>query len=193
MQDFFFDTPWLVLAGLAVVGVALFIVGNNRTDATLRNVGIGVFVLGILLFLTSWLIDTSKEKCIKNTRELVRAVQDRDWATFDKLVSPRCTVRVPLAGAIYQTGKQLRDATEIAVDKYGLKSNSIMGTDAVDTGDFIKVGVNVLSDGTAYPLTTSWEMEWQDTNSGWQLTDLTAIKIANESGAAMKHNFPNAH
>jgi len=187
MQDFFFDTPLWMLGGLAVVGIALFMVGNNRTDATLRNVGLAVVGAGILLFLMSFFVDTNKEKCIKRSRQLVQAVQDRDWTTFEKLVSPRCKVQILGSGVIYQTGKQLRNATEIAADQFNLKSNSILGIEAQDTGDFIKIGINVLSDS----LPTSWEMEWQDSDNGWQLTDLTAIKIYNQTGDAMKHNFPN--
>jgi len=168
------------------------VVGNNRTDVTLRNVGLGVVGVGVLLVLLSWFVDTDKEKCLKNTRALVKSVQDRDWTKFDQLVASNVTVRVPVAGTIYKSRDTLHKATETAAEKFGLRNNTVLSTQAVDTGDFIKVGISVLSEGSVgYPLTTSWEMEWQDGSAGWQLTDLNAIKIGNQTGADMEQHFPN--
>ena len=192
MKDILFDTPLWIVAGLALVGIALFVVGNNRTDVTLRNVGLGVVGVGVLLVLLSWFVDTDKEKCLKNTRALVKSVQDRDWTKFDQLVASNVTVRVPVAGTIYKSRDTLHKATETAAEKFGLRNNTVLSTQAVDTGDFIKVGISVLSEGSVgYPLTTSWEMEWQDGSAGWQMTDLNAIKIGNQTGADMEQHFPN--
>ena len=192
MKDILFDTPFWMLAGLAIVGISLFVAGNNRVDRTLRNVGLGVMAAGLLLFLMSWLVDTDKEKCVKNTRALVHAVQERDWPTFEKLVSPRCTVRLPVAGVVYRSKDELRKATEIAADKFGLRNNTVTGVQVNDTGDFIKIGLGVLSEGNiGAPLVTSWELEWQDTDNGWELTDLNALRIGNDSGSEMQHHFPN--
>ncbi len=192
MKDILFDTPFWMLAGFAIVGIALFVIGNNKTDITLRNVGLGVLGVGVLLFLMSWFVDTDKEKCLKNTRALVKSVQDREWTKFDQLVATRVTVRIPVAGTIYQSRETLHKATESAAEKFGLRSNSVISLSAHDTGDFIKVSLSVISEGSVgYPLSTTWEMEWQDVGQGWQLTDLNAIRIGNQSGPEMEHNFPN--
>ncbi len=192
MKDILFDTPFWLLAGFAIVGIALFVVGNNRTDRALRNLGLGVLGVGVLLFLMSWFVDTDKEKCLKSTRALVRSVQDRDWTQFDKLLSTSVSVRVPVAGTIYKSRDTLHKATETAVEKFGLRNNSVISLSAQDTGDFIKVSLSVLSEGSVgYPLTTTWELEWQDLGQGWQLTDLNAVRIGNQSGPEMEHNFPN--
>ena len=192
MKDILFDTPLWILAGLAIVGIALFVVGNNRTDITLRNVGLGVVGVGVLLVLLSWFVDTDKEKCLKNTRALVKAVQDRDWSRFDQLVANNVNVRVPVAGTIYKSRDTLHKATETAAEQFGLRNNTILRLEALDTGDFIKIGVSVLSEGNVgLPLTTRWEMEWQDNSAGWQLTDLNAIRIGNQTGADMEQHFPN--
>ncbi len=194
MQDFLFDTPYWFLGGAAAVGIGLFVFGNKRTDSTLRNLGLAVVGVGVLIFLLSWFVDTDKEKCVKRTRALINAVEKRDWATFDSLVSPNCTVRVPVAGAIYNSRDALHRATESAADQFGLKSNRVMGIDVSETTAFISIGVSVLSDGSVgYPLNTSWVMEWQESKSGWQLTDLNAVKIGSESGSQMEHNFPKVH
>ena len=106
MQDFLFDTPFWFLAGTAIVGIALFIYGNRRTDATLCNIGAVIFCIGVLFFFMSWAVDTDKEKCTKRTKQLVRAVQDKDWTKFNALVSPKCTVRVPGGSVVYDTGSE---------------------------------------------------------------------------------------
>jgi hypothetical protein len=192
MQDLLFDTPLWILAGLAVVGIALFIVGNNRTDRTLRNVGAAVVGLGVLLLLLSWFVDTDKEQCVHNTRALAKSVQDRDWTTFNKLVGDHCTLRVPAVGTIYRDRDALQKATAIAADKFGLKDNSVLHVEPIDGGTFIKVGLNVLSQGNmGYPLTTSWELEWEKFPQGWELTDLNAIRIGQDTGTKTESYFPH--
>ena len=46
MRNLLFDTPWWLLAGLAVVAATLLVSGNNRQDKNLKRGGL--FFLGLL-------------------------------------------------------------------------------------------------------------------------------------------------
>src|SRR2546429_9748526 len=58
MRNLLFDTPWWLLAGLAVVAVTLLVSGNNRQDKNLKRGGLFFLGLLILLSLTSHFLGT---------------------------------------------------------------------------------------------------------------------------------------
>jgi hypothetical protein len=194
MSDLLFDTPLWILAGLAIVGISLFVAGNNRTDATLRNVGLGVILLGVLLFAVSWFIDTDKEKATKFSRQVVKAVEARDWPVLEQRIAGRFKVTIlGSSGVVYGTKKEMIDAVKTAVDRFDLKSAKVTKTEASDTGDYIKVLVSVYSEQgytAGFPLTSGWEFDWQEGSDGWQLTEIIALSVGNRTGDQIRGDFP---
>lgn len=194
MSDFLFDTPLWALAGFAIVGIAVFVMGNNRTDAATRNIGIAILGLGALLFALSWFIDTGKEKSVKNSRQLVRAVQDRDWPTVEKLISPRFSAKIiGTSNVTYRSKAEMIEAIKMAVDTFDLKSAKVLSIEGTNNVDFIRVNLDVYSEQgrtMGYPITSSWQFDWQDLQEGWQLSEITALKIAGRSGDQIRGDFP---
>ena len=41
-----------------------------------------------------------------------------------------------------------------------------------------------------YPLSTEWQLEWQENASGWSLVRITYLRIGQESGEAARQQFP---
>src|SRR5436305_1331900 len=132
MSDYLFDTPWWLLILLLATGGSLFYFGNARLDKTLKRVGLAIAGLAVLLCITSYLVDTPKEKVVRNTKNFVQAVVARDTKTIDKLLSPRVSIGTWDRQAILNGAK-------IYADQFGLKAAHITGMNVVPNDNVIVV------------------------------------------------------
>src|SRR5688572_31859403 len=98
MTDYLFDTPYWLLALLAVIGVAILVSANARQDKRLGGIGAAVLALGVVLALVSYFVQTDKEKALSRTRELVTAVEKKDTAALDRLLHPGAQITGPDLG-----------------------------------------------------------------------------------------------
>jgi hypothetical protein len=195
MSNLLFDTPYWILGALAIVGIALFVTGNNRTDATLRNLGVAVVGVGLLMLLVSWVVDTNEEKCLKRSKQLVEAVEKRDWDTFNQLVSPRAKLSIMGAPGIstYRNRDEMLAGAREGVERYDLKSATVYDSEVKSNVDYISVDVSIYSEqgqGIIGSLQTAWQFDWQETDTGWVCVEVIAKRVANQSGEGLRRMFP---
>ena len=173
MTDLLFDTPWWLPAGIAAVGVLIFISANKRQDAKTRNAGLGVVLLAGVLLLASYLVDTDKEKVIDRTNALVRAVDKREWEAFRALLDPDTT----FAG--YTGRDELAEGAKLSAERFNIRSASVRSLVVKDSQTLITVTVNALSqqDLPPYPLPSTWEFDWQQQGDEWLLYQIRMISI----------------
>ncbi|HXE52775.1 MAG TPA: hypothetical protein VN541_07150, partial [Tepidisphaeraceae bacterium] len=93
MSEFLFDAPLWLPAILLIVGIFVLIRGNNRQMPAMRNAGAAVILLAIAWAVLSFVVDTPRKICERLTAQAVRAAADRDWKTFDSLLSPDADAR----------------------------------------------------------------------------------------------------
>ena len=48
-MNYIYETPWWLPSGIALLGIILFITGNNRLEKRLRLAGILVVALAVIL------------------------------------------------------------------------------------------------------------------------------------------------
>jgi hypothetical protein len=161
----------------------------------MRNIGLGVIVLGVLLFLISWIVDTPEEKCVKRTKQLVQAVEKRDWDSFNKLVLPRC--RLSILGApgssFYRSREEILAGAREGTERWDVKTARVYKSEAKTNIDYISVDIDVYSEqtqGYMQSLTTSWQLDWQDTPDGWMCQEVIAKRIGNQGGEQLRRVFP---
>lgn len=191
MNHLLFDTPYWILGALAVVGIALFVTGNNRTDMTLRNVGAGIVGVGLLMFLVSWFVDTPEEKCVKNSKQLVEAVEKRDWDTFNRLVAPRAKLSIMGAPGVatYRNREELLAGARDGVERFDLKTARVFDSTVRNNVDYISVDVTVYSEqgqGITGTLTSAWQLDWQETDDGWVCVEIIAKRVGNQGGEILR-------
>ena len=188
-RDLLFDTPWWLLTLIAVIAIALLLSGNKRQNTRLKIAGLVALLLAIGLFTSSWLVDTDVEKVTKRTRQLVAAINDRDWKTFESLLDPKTSF------AIYNNRPQLVAGAQATADRIGLRAAHITRLQAKQTQSVITVDLDALSEQDATlgrPMPTSWEFDWQETREGWLLfrihplpnRDVTPDKVMRELAPA---------
>src|ERR1051325_6378582 len=91
MNDFLFDPAWWMLAVALAAGVAVWWRGNVRQDKTLARVGLVILGLGIVWSIVSFYVDTPKEHATRTTKQIVRAVNQRNWNRLSELIDERTT------------------------------------------------------------------------------------------------------
>ena len=192
MNDLLFSTPWWLPTAIALAGIFVFVTGNKRQLARPRNVGAGLMVLALALVLVSYFVETDKEKVTRQSRELVKAVDDRDWTKMRTLLDPQVSLAVVSAN-IYANRDDMIHGAQAATEQYGLKNVVITSLDTTQAQTVITVDMDVLSsqDFTmGRPIPSSWRFEWERFGKDWSLYRITCLKIANEEGPAMKMRFP---
>src|SRR5687768_7812820 len=124
MSNLLFDAPWWLPALIAAVGLSLWISGNKRTDAGLKNAGYGFAGLAIVLLLVSWFLDSDVERAVKRTRDLVDAVEDHDWPRMRSLLDPKVSFY------FYNNRDQIVAGAKTASEEFGLTSIMISHLEA---------------------------------------------------------------
>ena len=182
MRDFLFDVPWWAPTLLGIIGIALFVSGNRRQNTRRRTTGLTVLSLGILWAVVSYLVDTPKEICQKQTRQFVRSVVDRDWNTFQRLTEPQADFTFTGSDWLIAGRDTLLDAVRTDVDQIGLRGAHITGMQADETGNAVVVRIRVYSTQDAsmgQPLDSEWEMEWHKPADAWLLHEIRGVRVAN--------------
>jgi hypothetical protein len=183
MSDLLFATPWWLLGSLIFVGAVLFWAGNTRQLKGPQAVGIGLIALAIVLKTVSFFVETDKEKVARHTKELVTAVQARDWPKFTLLLDEDVSLDTP-AGTVFANRKDLVDGAKTDTDSYSLTSVSAHITNVQQDATGITVDLDASSQQTAsfgYPVPSSWKLIWDRAGDDWHLHEITCLRIGNEN------------
>jgi hypothetical protein len=193
MTDLLFDVPWWVPTVLIVVGVALTVSGNRRQIERTRNMGFALIGLAMAWSIMSYLVDTPKEKCQRQTRQFVQSVVDRDWSRFRSLLAPDVEFQFKGSGWQIEGRDTLEEDVKKDVESIGLKSVHITGMQAEEDDRGITITIAVWSSQTQTlerPLDSDWEMEWRWSGERWLLHDIRAIQVANLSADQIRASLP---
>jgi len=183
MRDLLFSVPWYLPTILGIVGLSLFVSGNRRQKPQIRTAGVAVIGLANLWAVVSYLVKTPKEICESQTRQYVRAVVDRDWPTFDRLMEP--DVRFT-DGTDWQIAGRDTWAGDVkaGAEQIGLKSASISSMDLAETSGAIIATITVYSTQEATlerPIESEWTLEWRQSGGRWLLHELRPVQVTGAS------------
>ena len=183
MRDLLFNVPWYLPTVLAIVGLALFVSGNRRQRAQVRTAGVALIGLAIVWAVVSYLVDTPKEICERQTRQYVRAVAEQDWKTFDGLMEP--DVRFNGGGDWHIDGSSNWAAdVKAGAQQIGLKSANVTGLTMAESGNAVTATIHVWSTQDLTmdrPVDSDWELEWRPSGNKWLLHELRAIHVTGAS------------
>jgi hypothetical protein len=190
--DYLFHTPWWLPTLIILVGAVVFYVANNRQEVRPRTVGLAIVCLGVLLAFVSYFVDTDLEKAETNTRQLIRAVNDKDWAKARSLLDRNTTVSIANVATLYRGGDQIVAKAQEATDRYGVQSVTLTGLDSRQDQTLITITANVVSLQTyvGAPITSRWEFDYQQSAEGWYLSEIRAMEIGRAQGEQMQGMFP---
>ena len=179
-MDFLFDIAWWVPLVVVASGIALTVAGNNRQQSALRAGGIVVVLLGIAWLALSFVIETPSKLCVKQTRQIVQAIAEGDWPTFESLLDPKVTFHY--VGRQWQaSGKAEVDAgTKTTVKHAGLHSASTGHLKPTRDGDKITVAFIGYIDSEltpGHPIDSDWEFDFRKSGDKWLLNDMRVSRV----------------
>jgi hypothetical protein len=188
-----FDAPWWLPTLLAFLGIALFWNGNRRQESKVRNAGLLFVLAAVLVLAVSHFVDTDLEKATKQSKDLVYAVEKRDWTTLGTILDPLTSLTVLDSFQLYGTRPQIVDAAQRAVDEHGLKNVRILSVTPEQTDTLINITMTIMSEQQATggrPITTTWQFEWQQSGDTWALVRIINLSIGNLRGDQAARQFP---
>jgi hypothetical protein len=184
------DSPWLIrlfleqsgwpAAFLALLGLCVFLVFNHRGDPrAYRVLGLTLLVAGALWGLGR-LIDTTGEKLVARTRELVAAVAKADLTTTGAILGPSAELVGRLQGSPLNR-EQLLDRVQLAMAaQYTLAGWAVLEVQAHEASPgraqtMCLVRVEPQAGGINF---SWWLIDWQRSSDGtWRAVRIEPLAI----------------
>ena len=186
MKELLFHTPWWLPTLIATIGVALFIAGNNRQQANIRNSGLGLFLVAVVLCVVSYVVDTDIEQVTDRTEALIGSVEDRDWTKFRSLLDTNTS------GLIYHGRDDLTEGAKLAAEKFNVRKARVISRQITATGSLITVAVEAYSeqDMPPGPMRTGWQFDWQERGNEWLLSGIRLVTVNNQPMNGVESMLP---
>lgn len=187
-MDLIFDAPWWLYVVPAAIGVVMAYVGLKRADKTLRNVGVVAILIGVAILVASKIVETDTEIVARQSKELVLAVEKRDWTKLASMLEPEAAVTLAGAADVYTSRDQIVQACKSRVEGSTVTALSVTALEPKkESATLISTGIQVYvtADGTVgRPFPTDWRLEWAKAADGkWLIREIAAIQIGNVRAA----------
>ena len=183
MNDLLFNVPWWIPTVLSITGIALMVNGNRVQNERLRAAGAGVVLLAVAWAVMSYLVDTPKETCIRQTRAFVQSVVDRDWTRFDGLLDSSARFRFVGNDWQIQGADRLDTALRADIARIGVNSATVTGMRAAAPGDTVTTAFTVLSvqeSTMGQMINSDWEFDWRKSAAGrWVISEIRGLRVGN--------------
>jgi hypothetical protein len=192
MNELLFHSSWWLLGCVALGGIAFFIVGNRRLDKNLQRIGVAIVLVTAVLGLMRFFFPTPRERMEKRSRDIVHAVDHRDWTSLQNLLD-KDTAVCNRSGVMAGGRDAIIARTKFAMDQVHVKSVSILGVDSVQNETLITVSLEIFStqeDTQDRPVTSSWQMEYEQSGDQWILTKITALRIGSDTNQNFSPMLP---
>lgn len=160
-----------------IVGVIVFVVGNNRVIAAVRTTGIAIAGLAVLWYGVAWFVQTPIEQCITRTRDICSAVEAADWTKLGSLIDKRTTIEETIEGP-----EAIIAATKSAAEAYALKDIKLLFVEGkrVPPMDGINVTFTAILDGQR-PTRGDFTFEYEKRSDGYLLRRIVPNSIGGVS------------
>ncbi len=174
MNDFLFDTPIWALGLPLIVAIGLLVSGNARQNSNLLRGGLAALLIVLLWGVVGYFVDTPKEAASRRTRQLIAAVDARDWETAKNLLDPKTSL------LMYRNRDEIIDAGRRTVEQQNVKNFHITALQAESTASTVTVTVRLFTEQEATggrPFPTDWKFDWHNLGSGWQLYTIEYLQL----------------
>ncbi len=162
MPEWLANPPWYIPAAIGLVAVVLLYQGNNLQHKKMKAIGLGLAFLAALVLILGTIIESDRERVARNTRELAKAVDERDWKAFRALLDPKVTF------VWYSGADALTKGAEKSAEQVGAKNITVSGIQISDEPGGHVVDFMAMADvDTGAPRTpTNWRFYWAKNADG---------------------------
>jgi hypothetical protein len=196
MTDLLFDTPWWLPVAIAAVGVMLFLSGNRRQQSAMRNAGVALFGLAILVVLLTVFVDTPKKIARRESTALVQAAVAGDWAKFQSLLTRDADLRLLGSQPMYDNAGDLTAAAKAGAQSVHLREAHVRSLHVDQGGDVVTTSLELLTeqDEAAAPLLdSSWQFDFEKGTDGWRIREIRALNIGQMDESEAVQRLPRSN
>jgi hypothetical protein len=190
MSDLLFDAPYWLPTLIALAGVVVFIDGNRRAKTAVRNAGISIFLLAIVLLTLKRVVNTDSKLVTRGSHELIDAVLHQKWDTLSNLLEPNAVLTLQGVGTWYRSGQQIVDAAKSATSTYPLDSTAIESLKLDQTWTEITATLTLISGIAGQPVPSTWQLVWVKDGDTWRVSEIDAMQIGDRTGSDMGRDLP---
>ena len=176
------ESPWIIVALLAMVGLGIFWVLNSRGKAVRGLVFAGVFLgAGALLGVGSLLVVTPREVMRARSAALTHAVAEGDVATVRSLVHPSAKLYFFRARDGWGFDRVIDFVETDMRGQYAVREVSIGEIEAALDGPEVgrtQVHAKVTPESTGVPLGVIVRLDWQRIDGQWRVVRIEPLWVA---------------
>jgi hypothetical protein len=176
------ESPLLLMALLLGAGLAGYVYFNSRAQLKRALIVAGVSVsLAIAVWITSTLVETTRERLETITREVVDATARADAPRLATWLHPDCELIYPVGRGEVSREQLLEMVTEEVGRRVGVKDHEVVRVQAFNDNErFARVQVKVwVMTDAAGPNSSWWKLEFEAGTEGrWLVRRIEPIAIA---------------
>jgi len=195
MNDLLFDVPWWIPALIGLIGLAALWTGNRSLNKGRQRVGLALLGVALLWGLLSYFVETDKEKVLKESNKLLKAVVNNDWAEFKSELARDADFRLETARPLANGPDEISDVAQAGAQSIRLKSASLNRPEVAQTGPLITVKTDIFSTqeyAAAPSMNSSFEFDWVQTSQGWKVREIRLMKIGSIDARDIADAVPHA-
>jgi hypothetical protein len=190
MSDLLFDAPYWLPTLIALAGVVVFIDGNRRARRAVRNAGIAIFLLAILLLTLKRVVDTDTKKVTRQSHQLIDSVVQQKWDTVSNLLEPNAVLTLLGGGTLYTSADQIVDAAKSATSTYPLDNTAVESLKLDPAGTEITATLTLISGIAGQPVPSNWQLVWVKDGENWRVSEIDALQLGDRTGPDMARDLP---
>ncbi|MFN3167454.1 MAG: hypothetical protein ACE37H_10365 [Phycisphaeraceae bacterium] len=180
---YLFESPWLIIVGLALVWLVLRVSSRAKQDKTLSRVSWAPLLLIVALWVTSALVTTRREKLADTLEALLVAVEDEDTDTFRAIVPEDAEALFPPPPFAARFG---RDGMEEQLKTFEVDDLLLLQSSYAVDGERALMQIVVRAKGAAGGIAGlqkfTWEITWRYVNDRWEPYAFACTKMGFELG-----------
>ena len=174
-----YESPWMIIIGLAILWTLLRIVGRRTDNTALRRASWAPLILIGALALTASLVTTKREQLNDTLDELLLSVEDRDFETFRLVVTDDAEAFFPPK----PFGQRFtRDGVEDRLKDLKLRDLILLASESAfiddkDAATYIRVRAQGSEAGIEGIQVFEWSIKWRYQDGQWRAYRFECFKI----------------
>lgn len=174
-SEVFFESPGLMIAGLAVVWAVMRVVGRRSGNKNLLRGSWVPLGLIVALLLTSMLVTTEREEIADAVDELILAVETEDIAALEKRILPQAMTNFLSREHTRDEVVSLLERTK--VEDLTLLSSSVKIDDNNVGSSLIRVRSKGEAGGIPGIMVSEWAIRWRYEDGAWRALRIECDKM----------------
>jgi hypothetical protein len=188
-MSFIADAPWWVALVIIVIGLAILLAGNSRQASGMRNGGAGTVVLGLLIGILGFVLDSPRKAVARSTREFVDAVASEKWNDVQSMLAP--AVRWDWPGQPWHAdgAPAVLAGAKMVVKNSGMHVATAKQPQLTENGDTYTNAcvVWISSDATGgASVDSDWQFTWHQAGDKWELTHLSVTRVDDSAPSGIR-------